>query len=136
MGDLLSAASLLLAVIGILYGFWYNELADARSTQIPEHSANCTSPRIRVSRILWSRALPLTASSILLALVFLPDAIRIATDSIRAYGQVGISLESYDAVRTAFCVVVGFECALALHLSWLSMSICRLHWRLRKKECR
>ena len=77
MGDLLSASSLLLAVTGILYGFWYDDLAKAKGTEVPHHSANCTAPRLAVSRILWSKALPLMVSSCLLALVFLPDAAKL-----------------------------------------------------------
>lgn len=134
MGDLLSASSLLLAVIGILYGFWYNDLHEAKTTEVPNHAANCTAPRIKVSGILWSRALPLATSSVLLALVFLPDAIKLVSDSYSAYAKHGFSLASYDAVRTAFCVVVVFKVILAIHLSTLFVQITSLRRQLRRKE--
>lgn len=134
MGDLLSASSLLLAVIGILYGFWYNDLHQAKRMQVPNHAANCTAPRIEVSRVLWSRALPLAASSVLLAVVFLPDAITIVSDSYNGYVKEGFSLASYDAVRTAFCVVVVFKVVLASHLSTILVQIISLRARLRRKE--
>lgn len=134
MGDILSASSLLLAIIGILYGFWYNDLANAKDTQVPEHAANCTAPRIRVSRIVWTRALPLAVSSALLAAVFLPEAIKLVVASSRAYAEDGFSFKSYDAVRTAFCVVVGFKIILATHLMMLFLKLNSLRRKLCKKE--
>jgi hypothetical protein len=134
VGDILSASSLLLATIGILYGFWYNDLANAKDTKIPDHAANCTAPRIKVSRIVWTRALPLAAASALLAVVFLPDAIKLIAASCLAYAEHGFSFARYDAVHTAFCVVVGFKVVLAIHLLILFLQLYSLRRQLRKKE--
>lgn len=134
MGDLLSASSLLLAVIGILYGFWYGDLASAKSTAVPDHAANCTAPRIMVSGVLWSRALPLAVSSVILALVFLPDTFRIINESYTFYCSESIALKSYDAVRTAFCVVVMFKVILAIHLTITVCQLVSLQRSLCKKE--
>ncbi len=134
MGDLLSASSLLLAIIGIMYGFWYAELSNAKNTKIPDHAANCIAPRRKISRIVWTKALPLACASCLLALVFLPEAVRIVWESYTLCKQQGISLASYDTVRSAFCVVVGFKLALAIHLSTTFFQLNSLRRKLKRKE--
>ena len=134
MGDLLSASSLLLAVIGILYGFWYGELHECKNIKIPKRAPDRTKYRIKVIGILWSRALPLATSSVLLAAVFLPDAIRLVTESFLFYLKNGFSFSTYDSIKTAFCVVVGFKIVLAVYLSISLFQILDLWNNLRRKE--
>lgn len=38
MSDLLSAASLLLAVVGVIYGLWYGEISIALETKLPSRN--------------------------------------------------------------------------------------------------
>jgi hypothetical protein len=126
VGDLLSAASLLFAVVGVLYGLWYPEITEAQAIDIPEHGPNRVKPRRQVTSVLLGRALPLALASTLVALIFLPDVIVIAVGSIRRLQADGAdAVRAYDAVQTSFCVVVLFTSAIALH------SVARV-WRLWK----
>ena len=131
MGELLSASSLLLGVLGVLYGLWYATLTDALQTVVDKHAANRTAPRKRVTSVVFARALPLALGSIAVAAAFVPDAYAIFTTSLATYKANGwAALSNYDAVRTAFVIVVLFAVFLALHLLWLLIRIVVLRCRL------
>lgn len=131
MGDLLSAASLLLAVVAVLYGLWYPELMAALAIKVPPHKEDRDEPHRRVSSSLFGRAVPLAAGSSVLALVFLPDAISILLISARNLGVDGLSaLRRYDAVRTSFCLVVTFAISLGIHAISVVVRLIKLRRRL------
>jgi hypothetical protein len=127
VGDLLSAASLLLAVVAVLYGLWYPEIMAALEVVVPQHIEDRVGPRRRVSRALVDRAVPLLLGSVLLAAVFLPDVVTIVLISVRNFQIEGCSaLRRYDAVRTSFCLVVTLALSLAAQFVWLVVRLLKL----------
>jgi hypothetical protein len=77
-GDLLSASSLLLAIIGVLYSVWYAEIRQARAL---DAGANIGITRRRVEEIgmiLRSRALPLFLATLVVAAILAVPAYRVA----------------------------------------------------------
>jgi hypothetical protein len=134
MSDLLSAASLLLAVLGVLYGLWYPEIIDALGIKVPEYAEDRKRPYREVSSVLYSRALPLTIASLGVSLIFLPDAIKIVKDTVLEFQVQGIThLKNYSAVRAAFCFVVAMSITIAVHLTILSVKLSHLCKRLSTK---
>jgi hypothetical protein len=122
MSDLLSAASLLLAIIAVLYGMWYPEIVRSLATGISEHAGERRKPRYQVAAVRKSRALPLMIATILLAAVFLPDATRIVVHGAAMFKAQGvIAVLGYSAVATAFVLVeivaIGF--AVSSTRGWL-----------------
>lgn len=135
MNDLLSAASLLLAVLGVLYGLWYPEIIDALEKTVPRYPEDRKRNYRSVSSVLYSRALPLTIAAIGVSLIFLPDAIKIVRASILGYKAQGIAyINNYNAVYTTFCFIVVMSFAIAAHLSFFSVKLSRLCIRLRVKK--
>lgn len=135
MSDLLSAASLLLAVLGMLYGLWYPEIIATLEIKVPPHVEDRQGPYHKVTTIFYGRALPLTIASIGVSLIFLPDAVKISLDSIFGYSTQGIFyLYSYSATRTAFCFVVAMSSTIAAHLIVFSIKLIRLRKRLAEKK--
>ncbi len=135
MSDLLSAASLLLAVLGVLYGLWYPEIIAALEIKVPIHVEDRQGPYHKVTTVFYSRALPLTIASIGVSLIFLPDAVKISLDSIFGYSTQGILyLYSYSATHTAFCFVVAMSITIASHLTVFSIKLIRLRKKLAEKE--
>jgi hypothetical protein len=96
MSDLLSSASLLIAIATVLYALWYPEIRRG----IKEISATDVREDDKVSEvsgiITW-RALPLMAASLSLAVVFLKDAIAIVLHSWRVTADLKSRLTTYDA---------------------------------------
>lgn len=122
MSDLLSAASLLLAMIAVLYGMWYPEIVKSLATDVPDHSAARRKPRGEVAAVRRTRALPLMIATILLAAVFLPDATRIVVRSTLLFAADGVSaFEKYSAVATAFVLVEVVAIGFAIYSTraWL-----------------
>jgi uncharacterized membrane protein len=132
LNDLLSAASLLLAVVGILYGLWYPEIMAILGEEVPKFPEDRKSIYHRISSTLFSRAVPLTITALLVALVFLPDSIKIIVASvttIQGSGSAGF-LATYDAVRTAFCAVEILTIGISIHAAILTFQL--IYFRLKR----
>lgn len=106
MNDLLSAASLMLAILGILYGAWYPEIISMRHVEITDLPVQCKTSYRQVSAVLYGKVLPLCIVSSFMSIIFLPDTINILLFTLQELGVNGISyLRFYSAVNTAFFVV-------------------------------
>jgi len=116
MGDILSAASLLLAIVTVLYALWYKELASALQTEIPEHREEYPKPLATLKKVFFSRAIPLFLSSVTVSFVFLPDAITIVMQAIEVWSTGDIRKDFvYSSVKTAICIVVMFSIGITAH---------------------
>jgi hypothetical protein len=131
MSDLLSAASLLLAIVAVLYGMWYPEIVSSLATEVPEHPAARRKPYGEVARVRRTRALPLMIATTLLAVVFLPDALKICLRSAAMMASDGISaFAKYSAVATAFVLVEILSLCFAVYFTAVWLSFGRLSKRL------
>lgn len=130
MSDLLAASSLLMAISAILFSLWYGEIAKALGIEPKTHKEDNVAAYNTVSGVLFSKALPVAVMAFSVAAIFLPDAIKIALDSLSTYLESGIAtLEKYDAVRTAYCFVTILSVALAAYMWALVVKL----WYLRKQ---
>ena len=130
MSDLLSAASLLLTVLGIVYGTWYAEIVNAITMTYPGPVADRVPARRTVRAALYGKALPLALAASILTALFLPDALAIARRGLSSFIALGCNaFHDYNAVNAAFCLVVVLTGALAGYLLFL---VFRLATKLRK----
>lgn len=130
MSDAISAASLLMAVVAILYGAWYQEIMHAVNIMVPKHDKQI--PFSTVNRALVSRCLPLTVMAVTVFLVFFPNMIEIVRHSLSVLGEMGVkSYSRYDSVKTAFCLVVFVSFAIAVHLCRLTITLIGVRSRLK-----
>jgi hypothetical protein len=118
MGDLLSAASLLLTVVGVIYSLWYQEISQAidSAPQLPppDHREDRAEPRKKLRAVLRTKALPLSVASICIALVFLPPSVALVFQFVHEYHQVGFSIFlKYDAITVSFILVELFSLSFA-----------------------
>ena len=106
LGAVLSGASLLAAIIAVLYSLWYPAIEEALKVQRRLH-VDDRQPEIEVvDRVLRGKAIPLVSATAVQAGVFLPDAVGIVGQGLAALGKgVGFAIQSYDSVRAAFLVV-------------------------------
>lgn len=105
MGDLLSAASLLLAGVGVVYGAWYSELTRILETNIPQHLPDRRPVRRALSIAYKRRALPLAVFVGLTSLILFPDALACVLASFHEYTHDGLPRAPYDARATLFVTV-------------------------------
>jgi hypothetical protein len=133
MSDLLSAASLLLTVLGIVYGTWYAEIVAAIAMDYPDPVADRGLVRGKVRAALYGKALPLALAASILTAVFLPDAWAIGHKGINSFCALGRNaLHDYDAVDAAFCLVVFFAAALSVYLLFLVSRLVAKLWKMRR----
>lgn len=126
MSDLLSAASLFLAVVGLLYSVWYGEITKVLVRSVSEHKDD-RGPIIRETRAVYlTRALPLALASLVLAVVLFPDLVAVLVSTFRTVFQKDTSAACiFDAVKALFCAIAVTSIGLAahtLHLAWRTRS--------------
>jgi hypothetical protein len=113
MSDILSAASLLLAVATVLYALWYPEILASININIPPYKEDRSGPLSDLKNTLYSRAIPLFIMTLLVAGVFIPDALKIISETIGYLRQDRPDVVlTYSSVKTAFVFVVILSIAL------------------------
>lgn len=131
MGDLLSASSLLMAIAAILFSLWYSEIAKALEITPKKHREDNTRELGVVKAVFFSKAIPVTLTALLVALIFLPDAIKLFLESFDVYQTNGWkAINRYDAVRTAYCFVSLLSTVLAIYMAVLAGKLWLLMGRL------
>jgi len=121
IGDLLTADSLLLTVIGILYGQWYGEIRQAISAKIPQFKADRGDIRKTVNQALFGKALPLAIAAVPLAIIYVPNAWSIGIAGI--FQPKGSAHPGYNAINATFCFVVLLSVLLASHIIYLFIKL-------------
>ena len=130
MGDLLSAASLILAVVGMLYSLWYPEIQKALDEQIPKFKEDRIKINKAIGGVLWTRSLPLAILALIVSLIFTPDTLKV---SYEIYNQISTSdiatfFRNYDSVGIAFCVVEILTIGIGLHVLVMSIKLIKLRY--------
>jgi hypothetical protein len=131
MTDLLSAASLLLTIVGVIYGIWYGEITSAidNTSKLPskEHPADRAAPLRRLRGVLCSKAIPLALASQCVSIVYLPPSLGLVVQFIHGWIRNGPAiLLQYDPIGTSFIVVEFFSVSLA----YLSSARAWTLWKL------
>lgn len=112
--DLVSATSLLVGAVGLLYSGWNEELRAAQQVPVRLHVEDRGPERAQVRQVLRTRALPLATAAWVLVLVFLPPAVGLLVDGVRALADHPVgTLRRYDPVPLAFLAVVAVDAVLA-----------------------
>ena len=123
--DLLSAASLLLGVLGVLYGLWYTTVVAMLADKPAKHALD-NKARFEIYRpLVLYRAVPLALVSALVSMVFLPDGFHLT----RAAGSAIVPWHRrYTATLDAFVVVESALILLGAHLTITALRAFA-HWR-------
>lgn len=132
MSDLLSASSLLMAISAILFSLWYAEIAKALEIAPKTHREDNIASLRHVRNTLLSKAMPVALMAFFVALIFIPDAVKLIYESIAEYDKLGLAaIKNYDAVRTAYCFVTLLSTVLAAYMVVLAGRLWNLSQRLR-----
>jgi len=129
MNDLLSASSLFLAVIGLLYSSWYNEIKNAENLIPEKHKDDRKKSTNIVSTTYHNRALPLALATSILTLILLPDLIKIIIEAVNRIISYGFkSFINYNAVKLMYFAISITTIGLAFHTINLTRKI-RSRWK-------
>jgi hypothetical protein len=119
MSDLLSSASLLLTLIALLYGMWYQEIVAAIDTFVDDQPADRKPGYDRARGVYLTKAMPLAVAAVILTLVFTPETIKVMIGSLEhARADGWRAIYDYDAVSTSLILVTLGSGFFAGHLVW------------------
>jgi hypothetical protein len=114
MSDALTAASLLLAALALIYSAWSTSIDAAISQPLSPNAKAKAREQAEIRKILTGRARPLSITAWLIALVFAPRSYELlATAAICA----GPQTCNYNDVGAIFLLTQLVVLALALHLT-------------------
>jgi hypothetical protein len=114
MNELLTAASVLLAITGVLYALWHDDIVKVISLTMPLHKENRGEYEKKLRSVLWSRSVPLMLATVCIMLVYLPPSIVIISSSLDGYSSMGfVNFHNYDPIATSFVLVEAFTAVLA-----------------------
>jgi hypothetical protein len=115
MNELLTAASVLLAITGVLYALWHDDIVSALSLKMPQHKEDRGEYDKKLESVLWSRAVLLLLATLCIMLVYLPPSIGIVLSSFSGYSSLGFeNFKNYDPIATSFVLVEMFTSVLAV----------------------
>ena len=124
MSDILSASSLLLTVIGILYGLWYPVISDVLKGEVKAHALDNRATLECANEVFRYKVLPLLIFSSLLVVIDLPDSIHIVHRAIQLCSQHCSSIwKHYNAVYGSFLLVEIVLMFLSLHMGRLAVQV-------------
>lgn len=125
LSDLIAAASLLLAVLAILFSVWHQPVMDVLKLPTKGIPANLTGTREALGVAFWSKALPLTLGGGLTVLVFLPEILSIGREALACSPRTC----RYDAVKAALVLTQAFASGLTAYCGFLA-------WKLNEHRSR
>lgn len=124
--SVLGAASLLTAVVALLYSLWYPEIRQAIDV-VREPKKPDRGPAIRLVRgTFTTKSVPLLLVTALQLLVFGPDAVAVAVNALRltTSGPPGKTI-AYDSVQAAFLAVYVLSAVLAVVAAGVAIQLRR-----------
>ncbi|MGP9809010.1 hypothetical protein ACT3TQ_13225 [Halomonas sp. AOP12-C2-37] len=127
MAQLLSSASLILAVVGVFYSLWHSEIERALGTNMPSHMADRKAPISAIKNVLNYKAYPLAGMSLILFLIYLPVLISIIIKSLHVFFErfEAGHLPAYDPSKASLLLVIILMAALAFYSSKSALQLRR-----------
>ncbi len=124
MSDILSAISLFLAVLGLLYSTWYSALEIALNIELPKYKKDRGPALDTLNSTFYTKSLPLTISSIIISIIVLPDILKTLAEAISILFENGrIVFRYYDSVKTLFIGIYVLLLAFTIYLTNVSLKI-------------
>ena len=121
MSDLLSASSLLLAILTTLFGIYYSSINEILELKPNTHPVDDTPNYNKALGVRKTKIYPLLLASIVLTLIFIPDAYKILIGSIKMILNLGIEGIAYDTLKTTYLAVTVFMLTLTTNI--MSMTL-------------
>lgn len=119
-----------MAISAILFSLWYGDISKSIEISPKSHSEDNVAAKQLVTTTILTKALPVAIMTLSVALIFLPDAIKIIKESFLIYSSRENALYRYDAVQTAYCFVTILSIALAGYMFVLVFKLFLLRRKL------
>lgn len=136
MNDLLPSASLILAVIALLFNSWKDEIQEAREVPIELHYEESEKDHKKVKEALWKRSFPLALSATIMLIIFIPEIVWHIKQSIKVVKFVGLanSFSYYNAKAATFIFIYILFIAFGYYLWSLTIEIYKRNKEFEEKR--
>ena len=121
MSDILSSASLLLAILTTVFGLIYPTIKEVLDLKVAPHKADNSTNYKKSLLIRRTRLVPLLIGSIILSLIFIPELIKQIAKSLNTFFKRGFAFNTYDTVMASFIVVALFMITLTIIIIAISI---------------
>ncbi|PTT03690.1 hypothetical protein DBR11_01605 [Pedobacter sp. HMWF019] len=122
ISDILSSASLLVAILTTIYSLFYPEIKGV--LDISPKSGSLKKDNAldyeKAKIIRNSKVIPLFFGSIVLTLVFIPEFINQLKIAYQYYRSTGFDMENYNTATASFVVVTAFSILLTVNIIIIS----------------
>lgn len=132
MSDLLSASSLLLAILTTLYALFYSSINEFLDIVPKPHKVDNKTNYRKGIEIRNTKIFPILFASITLSLIFIPDAIKLIKDSYYIIKTVNWDSIEYDTVKTTYIAVTIFMIALSISIVMLTYKFFKQLFKLKQ----
>ena len=128
MSNLLSASSLLLAILTTLYALFYSSINEFLDIIPKPHKVDNKANHKKGIEIRNTKIFPILFASISLSLIFIPDAIKIFRDSY-LFDRNNIE---YDTVKMTYITVTVFMICLSISIIMLTCKFFKKLYKLKQ----
>jgi hypothetical protein len=122
MDNALSAASLLLAAVALIYGAWSGDIEREVTRDVSPNANAKEKEKAHTRAVLWGKAIPLAIAGWAIVAVFTPRTMLITFDTCRALVA---GTWRYGDVTTIFVLSTALSLALAIHLVSRVLALCK-----------
>ncbi|MCG2610135.1 hypothetical protein LZZ90_01290 [Flavobacterium sp. SM15] len=123
MSDLLSASSLLLAILTTLFGTYYSSIIEVLNLEPNNFKEDDKANYTLAKSVLKTKLIPLLTAATSITLIFIPQSIKIVKTSIEYFTSLEFKTLSYDTISTSYVAVTIFMFILTVNISILFFKV-------------
>ncbi len=123
MSDLLSASSLLLAILTTLFGTYYSSIIEVLNLEPNNFKEDDKNNYALAKSVLKTKLTPLLIAGVSITLIFIPQSVEIINTSIEYFDFLEYKNLSYDTISTSYVAVTIFMFILTVNIMVLFFKV-------------
>lgn len=116
MSDLLSASSLLLAILTTLFSTHYSSIIEVLNLEPNNFKEDDKNNYVLAKSVLKTKLIPLLIAGISITIIFIPQSIKIIKTSLEYFTSLEHKNLSYDTISTSYIAVTIFMFILTANI--------------------
>lgn len=116
MSDLLSASSLLLAILTTLFGTYYSSIIEVLNLEPSNFKEDDKNNYVLAKSVLKTKLIPLLIAGVSITLIFIPQSVEIIKTSVKCFASLEYKNLSYDTISTSYVAVTIFMFILTVNI--------------------
>lgn len=116
MSDLLSASSLLLAILTTLFSTYYSSIIEVLNLEPSNFKEDDKNNYTLAKSVLKTKLTPLFIAGVFITVIFIPQSVKIIKTSIEYFTSLEYKNLSYDTISTSYVAVTIFMFILTVNI--------------------